>query len=158
MKQKICLKYVMHSLCGMEWRWEFQKQIAPQRADSRDDIFPPRHYRRLNLLDADSAFLGESIMYSEPTNGLKLFVKRKDWVHSNSYIMINSATLFLCLCLTAFILSFRELSQLASGHGKIFVASEYEYIPSVDASFSILLKLSLPFEMSYSYRWIENSI
>lgn len=157
MKQKICLKYVMHSLCGMEWHWEFQKQIAPQGADSRDDLFPPRHYRRVNFLDANSAFLGESIMFSEPTNGLK-FVKRKDWVHSNGYIMINSATLFLCLCLTAFILSFWELSQLASGHGKIFVASEYKYIPSVDASFSILLKLSLPFEMSYSYRWIENSI
>lgn len=37
--------------------------------------------------------------------------------------MINSAILFLpqssCLCLRAFILSLQELSQLASGHGKI---------------------------------------
>ena len=110
-------------------------------------------------MDVDSSFLRESITLSEPTNGLKVFWEIKDWVHSNGCIMINRAVLFLpqssCLCLAAFILSFWEQSQLAGGHSKIFVAGKYKYIPSVGASFSILLKLSFPFEMSYGFGWIR---
>jgi len=110
-------------------------------------------------MDVDSSFLRDSITLSEPTNGLKVFGEIKDRVHSNGCIMINRAVLFLpqssCLCLAAFILSFWEQSQLAGGHSKIFVAGKYKYIPSVGASFSILLKLSFPFQMSYGFGWIR---
>ena len=114
-----------------QWRWGCQEQRTPQGAGGREDLSSPRHHRGFNLLDAGSSFLGESRALSEPTSGLKVSAERKDWIHSNGCIMINTAILLLlqssCLCLTAFILSLWERRQLASGHGEIFVASEYKY-------------------------------
>lgn len=98
------------------------REQIPQRAGSRDDLFSPWHWRAFNLLNAGSSRKGHKFQWTSKWI-YSVCRERKDWVHSNGCIMINSAILFLpqssCLRLTAFILSFQELSQLARSHGKI---------------------------------------
>lgn len=55
---------------------EFQKQRTPQGAGSRGDRFSLLHCRGFNLLNAGSFLLGQSITFSEPTNGFKVCVER----------------------------------------------------------------------------------
>lgn len=90
------------------------------------------------------------MIFSEPINGFKVFAERRR--NETIVTAVLWSTVLACFFPKILFMShslsivFSRTEPTGQWPWSNCTISEYKYIPSVDTSFSILLKLSFPFE------------